>query len=357
MGVAAIVLSLLADPLSLCYNPSIAPAESRSDASARQPRSGKLYQAASIKQPPRGEMEPTRPSACRRRGCPIDHETMDRFAVLQLSGCAGCEVSLLNAGDWVAKHQLAYMPLIASAYHVGPVETLLVSGGVRTDEDHYNLRQAVRRADRVVAVGTCAISGGVASLGNRDDVREIFLAREKRRHVPRLLPRCHPIDAVVEVDRYLPGCPPTPELFMAVLSDDPHFRPGRNVCRECGRQKLRDLRPSHLTGFQKGEVLPDICLINQGYLCVGSSVRGGCRALCTRPGHPCVGCRGPSDAFIEREAEAWLTSIKRVFESMTDVPEAELDRALRCPQLALFLFQFSDYVGPEGAARPREKML
>ncbi len=280
-----------------------------------------------------------------------------RFAVLQLSGCAGCEVSLLNAGEWIEEHQLLYMPLVISAYHVPEVDTLLVSGGVRTEEDLYNLRQAARRAERVVAVGTCAISGGVASLGNRDEVRELFLAEEERRHVPRLLPRCRPIDSAVDVDLYLPGCPPTPELFMAVLSDDSEFEPARNVCRECGRKKLRDMRPEHLTGFQRGEVLPEICLINQGYLCVGSSVRGGCRALCTRPGHQCVGCRGPSDAFIEEGAEAWLSSIKRVFRALTDIPEQELDQALRSPQLALFLFQFSDYAAPERAPRRKEKIL
>lgn len=296
----------------------------------------------------------------------MDDRASERFAVLQLSGCAGCEVSLLNAGEWVEERVLTYMPLVISAYDVPPVETLLVSGGVRTDEDLYNLRRAVRQADEVVAVGTCAISGGVASLGNRDEVREIFLAQAERRHVPRLLPRCRPIDAVVNVDRYLPGCPPTPELFMAVLGLAPDFVPARNVCQECGRKKLRDMKPDHLVGFQGapagGEVLPDICLINQGYLCVGSSTRGGCRALCTRPGHPCVGCRGPSDVFIERESEAWLASIKRIFGNLTNIPEEELDQALRSPQLALFLFQFTDY-GAEGPGaldrppRPKEKML
>jgi F420-non-reducing hydrogenase small subunit len=282
---------------------------------------------------------------------------MRQFAVLQLSGCAGCEVSLLNAEAWVDRYRLVYMPLVVSAYKVPAVDVLLVSGGVRTDEDLYNLRRAVRRAGQVVAVGTCAISGGIASLGNRDDVRELFLAQAERRHVPRLLPKCRPIDAVVEVDRYLPGCPPTPELFTAVLYDAPHFEPARTVCQECGRKKLRDMRPDHLIGFQRGEVLPDICLINQGYLCVGSSTRGGCRALCTRPGHPCVGCRGPSNAFIKKESEAWLTSIKRVFSRMTDIPEEELDRELRSPQLALFLFQFSDYADPDRPPRPQEKVL
>ncbi len=282
---------------------------------------------------------------------------MKRFAVLQLSGCAGCEVSLLNAEKWVESYDLAYMPLVISAYNVPEVDILLVSGGVRTDEDLYNLRRAVRCADQVVAVGTCAISGGVASLGNRDEVREVFLNQAERRHVPRLLPKCRPIDTAVEVDRYLPGCPPTPELFMAVLYDTPDFEPSRTVCQECGRQKLKDMRPDHLIGFQRGEVKPDICLINQGYLCVGSSTRGGCRALCTRPGHPCIGCRGPSDVFIDRESEAWLESIKRVFTAMTDIPEPELDQALRSPQLALFLFQFSDYAATELPPRPKEKVL
>jgi len=282
---------------------------------------------------------------------------MIRFAVLQLSGCAGCEVSLLNAEEWVDQHKLLYMPLVISAYDVPEVDVLLVSGGVRTDEDHYNLRQAKPSAGQVVAVGTCAISGGVASLGDRDEVREHFLATAERRDLPRLLPRCRPIDSVVEVDRYLPGCPPTPELFLAVLFDQPGFVVGKTVCHECGRQKLKDMRPTQLTGFMQGRVRPDICLINQGYLCVGSSTRGGCRALCTRPGHPCVGCRGPSDAFIEKESGTWFASIRRVFASMTDIPEDELEAALRSPQLALFLFQFADYGGHKPAPRPKGKVL
>jgi F420-non-reducing hydrogenase small subunit len=282
---------------------------------------------------------------------------MKQFAVLQLSGCAGCEVSLLNAGEWLDQYQLAYMPLVISTHDVPEVDVLLVTGGVRTDEDLYNLRRAARRAGQVVAVGTCAISGGIASLGDRQEVRQVFLLQAERYHLPDLLPQCRPIDAVVEVDRYLPGCPPTPELFLAVLRLSSDFEPSKTVCQECGRKKARDMRPNHLLGFQQGEVLPDICLINQGYLCVGTSTRGGCRALCTRPGHPCVGCRGPSDAFIEKGAEAWLATIHRVFAKMTDIPDEELDEALRSPQLALFLFQFSDYTETGRPPRQKEKVL
>jgi F420-non-reducing hydrogenase small subunit len=282
---------------------------------------------------------------------------MKRFAVLQLSGCAGCEVALLDADEWMDQFDLEYMSLVMSAYDVPEVEVLLVTGGVRTEEDLYKLRRAVRRADQVVAVGTCAISGGIANLGDRPEVRQIFLAMEERLHLPDLLPRCRPVDMVVDVDLYLPGCPPTPQLYMAVLRAEPDLKIARTVCQECGRKKARDLRPKHLHGLRKGEILPDVCLVNQGFLCVGTSTRGGCQALCTIPGYPCVGCRGPSDSFIEKESEAWLASIQRIFERMTEVPADEIEAALRSPQLSLFLFQFADYADVGQQPRQKEQVI
>ena len=287
---------------------------------------------------------------------------MKQFAVLQLSGCSGCEVSLLNAEEWMDQYKLAYMPLVASVYDLPPVDVLLVSGSLGSDEDLYNLQHAVRKAKKVVAVGTCAISGGVAHLGDRDEVRRLFLTQHERFHLPRLLPKSRPIDSRVAVDCYLPGCPPTPELVIAALFETPGFKAASTVCQECGRRKAREMRPSHLVGFMKGEVQSEICLINQGYLCIGVSTRGGCRAICTRAGYPCVGCRGPSDAFIEKESQTWFTSIQRVFTSMTDVPPEEIEAELHSPQMAMFLFQFSDYTSDPLAEsgkslRPKEKVL
>ena len=287
----------------------------------------------------------------------MKREKLPSFAVLQLSGCAGCEVSLLNAEEWIDQYKLVYMPLVISSHSVPDVDILLVSGGVRTNEDAFNLKRAVKHTKKVVAVGTCAISGGISNLGNRDDIRAFFLAQGDRVHLPSMLPKCRPIDDLVEVDRYLPGCPPTPDLFMALLFEDEDTKMPKTVCQECGRKKLKDMKPKHLLGFQQGQVDPDICLINQGYLCVGSSTRGGCKAICTRPGHPCVGCRGPSDAFIEKDSTAWFRSIQKVFETMTDVPPEEIEEGLRSPQLSLFLFQFADYAETGRAPRSKDKVL
>lgn len=282
---------------------------------------------------------------------------MKRFAVLQLSGCSGCEVALLNAEQWINNYDLEYMTLVMSAYEIPEVEILLISGGIRSEVDLYKLRRAVCKADQVIAVGTCAISGGVANLGDRQAVNEIFLTDADRLHLPDILPTCRPIDTEVDVDLYLPGCPPTPDLFMAVLEEESVLKIARTVCQECGLKKDRDLRPKHLLGFQQGEVLPDICLVNQGYLCIGTSTRGGCQAICTLAGNPCVGCRGPSDAFIEKDSQVWFKSIQRVFSHMTDIPDAETDQALRSPQLSMFLFQFADYADIGQAPRPKEKVI
>lgn len=280
----------------------------------------------------------------------------ERFAVLQLSGCSGCEVSLLNAEEWLHQHQLVYMPLILSTEDIPDVDTLLVTGAVYTEDDLYRLRSAAKHAKEIVAVGTCAVSGGVINLGFRDSVREAFLERAERRHVPRLLPRSRAIDTVVPVDVYLTGCPPTPRLFTALLFERDTFQPARSVCIECGRTKTRD-RPQRLMGCQQGEMAevdPHICLINQGYLCIGSSTRGGCGAPCPRAGYPCVGCRGPSNGFIERSSQEWLEAIKQVFQRLTDIPPEEIDRALRSPQFSLFLFQFADYAETQ---RDKEKIF
>ncbi len=276
------------------------------------------------------------------------------FATLSLSGCSGCDVALLNSDEWIGRRPLTYMPLVISADDLGHVETLLVTGGVGTDDDEYRLRRARGSAAQMVAVGTCAISGGVANIGSRDEVRDVFRASTRRRRaMPRILPKCRPIDDLVSVDLYLPGCPPMSHLFMAALFGLDGFRPAKTVCLECGRRKTRD-RPQALRGFQAAEVDPEICLINQGYMCIGSSTRGGCLAPCPRAGHPCVGCRGPSDGFVTRSSEEWFAAITKVFTRLTDIPAEVIDEAARSPQYSLFTFQFADYTGRQ---RDVEKVL
>ena len=277
-----------------------------------------------------------------------NNRELPKFAVLQLSGCSGCEVSLLNSDEWIDNVNLVYMPLVVSSNKIpDDVEVLLVSGGVRTDEDIHNLRKGRSRARRLIAVGTCALSGGVAQIRDDHPAREAFLRSSHRLRLPDMLPHAYPLDRFVPIDLYLPGCPPTPELFITALTQAEDAKIASIVCQECGRKKLQDMRPASITGMRSGVTLPDICLINQGYFCVGTSTRGGCGALCTRPGHACVGCRGPANPYLYREPAFVQDNLRKVFRRMTDIPEAEINEALDSPWLSLFLDQFTDYTQDE----------
>ena len=163
---------------------------------------------------------------------------LPKFAVLQLSGCSGCEVSLMNSVEWINNFALVYMPLLVTANKIpDDVEVLLVSGGVRTDEDIHNLRKGASRSKKVIAVGTCALSGGVAQIREEHQARETYLLSSHRLRLPGMLPRAFPLDRFVHIDLYLPGCPPTPELFMTALKDAEQAKIPSIVCQECGRQK------------------------------------------------------------------------------------------------------------------------
>ncbi len=195
----------------------------------------------------------------------------------------------------------------------------------------------------------------MANLGNRDDVRAVFLSQEDASPAAPLAPQ--PANRFfVEVDCYLLAARQRPN-FSWLSAETVRFQGIKNSMPGMRSQKLTDQKPDHVIGFQARENHPTSVLINQAIHVLATSTPGGCRALCTRPGHPCVGCRGPSDAFIEKESAVWLESIQRVFEKMTNVPPEEIQRTLRSPQLSLFLFQFSDYDQTGKTPRPKEKVL
>ncbi len=245
------------------------------------------------------------------------------------------------------------MPLVVSAPHPDDTEVLLISGGVRNDEDAYKLQRAVKLVDRVIAVGTCAISGGVTNLGDRDDVRKY----SSRRRSARTFRNCSA--------KPTPWTPMWTWTLLAGLSahagtlygravEPWGFKAASIVCAECGRRKLNDETGPH-HWFPKGDLDPDICLVNQGFLCVGTSARAA-GAPCTRAGHPAwAAADRPTPS--SRESGVWMENIQRVFERMTNIPSEELNEALRSPQLSMFLFQFSDYAGGNRRIRSKDKVL
>jgi F420-non-reducing hydrogenase small subunit len=132
-------------------------------------------------------------------------------------------------------------------------------------------------------------------------------------HIPVFYERVKSLDQVVPVEYVMPGCPPESKQIAAVveaiISGATLPPPGRAiigagtvaVCEECPRQKNvkqieRFYRPHEITPD------PDICLLEQGIVCMGIATRAGCGALCPQVNMRCEGCYGPLDDVVDQGA-------------------------------------------------------
>ncbi|MHA1712960.1 MAG: hypothetical protein ACTSW4_02795 [Candidatus Ranarchaeia archaeon] len=295
---------------------------------------------------------------------------MSSYALLQLTGCSGCEVSLLNADEWIEKNtleQFQYMPFVIASHHMPKVDLLFVTGAIRTEDDRRRLIVASRRAKKVVAVGTCAVTGGVTHLSDQAKVKNLLrkkgltmlepsekkdtLVTRRRTHVdlsyevlsevsrPSIISDQAPIDTVIDVSVYLPGCPPTPNLFVSLLESPPDKLPRfrGNVCSQCRRRTDRSLRPNKIRSPELGGILTDICLRSQGFLCLGPVTHSGCGALCVNTGNPCVGCRGPIGRLIEDTSGEWIELMAKIFSRESDITRDMILREVAQLPYALFL--------------------
>jgi len=112
---------------------------------------------------------------------------------------------------------------------VGACDIGLVEGGVCNSENVEVLREFRKKCKILVAVGACAINGGIPALRNRYDLgeclQEAFLTGlgvtdpkvPSDPELPLLLAKVHPIHEVVKIDYAIPGCPPPAEVIWIVL--------------------------------------------------------------------------------------------------------------------------------------------
>ncbi len=151
-----------------------------------------------------------------------------RIATTSLAGCFGCHMSLLDLDmalvDLLQRVELDRTPL-TDVKTLGHCDIGLIEGAVANAENVELLREFRARCDLLVAVGACAINGGIPSLRNAFSVEECLaesyldgIGLDKPclpddPELPKLLRQVHPIGEVVTVDYDLPGCPPSAELI------------------------------------------------------------------------------------------------------------------------------------------------
>jgi F420-non-reducing hydrogenase small subunit len=245
------------------------------------------------------------------------------LATVALGGCEGCHVSLLDAHEGFVD-LLGVVDLVCSPY-TGPddlpahVDVVMVEGAVTTDEDLERLKEARAAAGTLVAVGSCAVLGGIGGLRNLSPLAEVeaaaFGASVKSDALPKLTATVRPVTDFVDVDMSLPGCAPSTarivDAITAAVNGEAFELPRRNLCDECHRVKSKMLH--HSSEFvadsvyalmELDEIDETACLLEQGVMCMGPMTREGCGAECTRANVPCRGCAGPSRLEFEQGGKA-----------------------------------------------------
>lgn len=251
--------------------------------------------------------------------------TKPTLATVALGGCEGCHVSLLDAHEGLLA-LLEVADLVHSPFSGGDeippkVDVVMVEGAITNEYDLRRLNAARASAGTLVAVGSCAVLGGIGGLRNLHRLAEVTeaafgdAASDKSDLLPKLEARVHPVTDFVEVDISVPGCSPKTETIVsaltAAISGEPWEMPRRNLCDECHREKRELL--SHSKEFVSDNVFalmelehidPDVCFLEQGLLCMGAMTREGCGARCTAANVPCRGCSGPSRREFEQGGKA-----------------------------------------------------
>ena len=157
-----------------------------------------------------------------------------KVATASLAGCFGCHTSFLDIDerffDLIERIEFDRSPL-TDIKHCDPCDIGLLEGGICKAENVQVLREFRENCKILVAMGACAINGGLPAERNRINLAELFeevyVTEEtvdaglipNDPELPLLLDKVYPLHEVVQIDYFLPGCPPPADAFWKLLTD------------------------------------------------------------------------------------------------------------------------------------------
>jgi NAD-reducing hydrogenase small subunit len=156
-----------------------------------------------------------------------------KIATCSLAGCFGCHMSLLDLDERLfelaERVELDRSPL-TDIKELGDCDLGLIEGGVCNAENVHVLLEFRARCKILVAIGACALSGGVPAMRNQYDLKDCLEESYLRGiglvnpqipndpEIPLLLNQVHPLHEVVKIDYFLPGCPPSADAIWTFVS-------------------------------------------------------------------------------------------------------------------------------------------
>ncbi|WP_455367232.1 NADH-quinone oxidoreductase subunit B family protein [[Eubacterium] cellulosolvens] len=267
-----------------------------------------------------------------------------KFAFYWGASCGGCEIAVLDINekilDLLKVAEIVLWP-VALDYKYKDVEKMsdrfidytFFNGSVRNEEQEYLAHLLRKKSKTLIAFGSCACDGCIPGLANLFNKKEIFQKvygqdfsnEEKNKTYPKTLSHrvegdltlpefydtVKTLNQIVEVDYYIPGCPPASETvanaFELIMNDILPERgsvlaSSKDLCDECPRT-FPSIRIHNLNRIHMVDRDPEKCFLEQGIICMGPSTRGGCGAQCINANMPCTGCYGPCPNVIDQGAK------------------------------------------------------
>ncbi|MDR2867012.1 MAG: oxidoreductase [Methanomassiliicoccaceae archaeon] len=305
-----------------------------------------------------------------------------KLAIYWAAGCGGCDVSLLDTAERILTvsdmAEIVMWPIAADgkekdieAMKDQEITVSIINGAVRNTENEHMVKLLRKKSLLVVSYGTCACFGGSPALANlvpggKDEIidyvykkcptMKAFQDTQKTPVVPKtsvmtpdgeitipeLYDTVKSLDQTIDVDYSIPGCPPTQESIAQLLAAVAGFVyngvalppkgtmigvTAKTLCEECPRKKEMR-RITKIVEPHEIDVDPELCLMDQGILCLGAATVGGCGAKCTRAASPCRGCYGPTKMVSEMGASVF-TAVASLFPVLDGDPTCNEEEIIK----------------------------
>lgn len=160
-------------------------------------------------------------------------ESKLKVATCSLCGCFGCHMSLLDLDerlfDLAERVEFDRSPL-TDIKELGECDIGIVEGGIANVENVHTLLEFRAHCKILIAMGACALSGGIPAMRNQYELKDCLEESYTRGvglvdaqipndpEIPLLLNRVHPIHEVVKIDYFLPGCPPSADAIWTFIT-------------------------------------------------------------------------------------------------------------------------------------------
>ncbi len=285
------------------------------------------------------------------------------------AACGGCEEAVvdLNEGilDVINIVDIAFWPCAmdfkkedVEALKDGELAVCFINGAIRSSEQLEMAELLRRKSAVVIAFGSCAQLGGIPGLANLYSKQSTLDAAygnvfstvnpnnvypqtsskvpEGTATLPELFDVTKTLDQCIDVDYYLPGCPPPGKLVQAALTaifenklppKGSVLAPDQAQCDDCVRKATKPEKFELKHFYRPSEIMVDAekCLLAQGLLCMGPATRQGCDSACVAGNMPCTGCLGPTSRVRDFGAKA----LSMIATSISSNDDAEIEMIMK----------------------------